>query len=74
MPARASHLATNSERDALQRPRISGEMTLKAIGPTTHRTVLKMMAKGWVERGSDGRMYRITPDGDAALRAKMPLR
>lgn len=74
MPARASHLPTNSERDALQRLRASGEMTLKALGPTTHRTVLKMIAKGWVERGNDSRTYRITPDGDAALRAKMPLR
>ena len=74
MPARASHLPTNSERDALQRLRASGEMTLKAIGPTSHRTVLKMIAKGWVEPGSDSRTYRITLDGDAALRAKMPLR
>ena len=49
-------------------------MTLKAIGPTSHRTVLKMIAKGWVEPGSDSRTYRITLDGDAALRAKMPLR
>lgn len=73
MPARASHLPTNSERDALQRLRASGEMTLKALGPTTHRVVLKMMAKGWVEPGHNSRSYRITPTGDAALRAKMPL-
>jgi DNA-binding IclR family transcriptional regulator len=74
VPARPSHLPTNSERDALQRLRASGEMTLKAIGPTSHRVVLKMMAKGWVEHGSEGRTYRITPDGNAALRAKMPVR
>ena len=47
VPARASHLPTNSERNALQRLRASGEMTLKALGSTSHRTVLKMMAKGW---------------------------
>jgi DNA-binding IclR family transcriptional regulator len=74
VPARPSHLPTNSERDALQRLRASGEMTLKALGPTTHRVVLKMIVKGWVEHGSESRTYRITAEGDAALRAKMPLR
>src|ERR1700712_1806591 len=63
VPARASHLLTTIERGALQKLRASGEMTLAAIGPF-HRTVLKMIAKGWVERGSDGLTYRLTPDGD----------
>ena len=64
----------NVKRNALQRMRAAGgEMTLKALAPTTHRTIVKMIEKGWVERGSDSRTYRITPAGDAELRAKMPI-
>jgi len=74
VPARARHLPTTSEREALQRLRASGEMTLKAIGPASHRTILKMIAKGWIERASESLAYRITPDGEAALRAKIPVR
>jgi len=72
MPPRASHLPSNAERDALQKLRHGSEFTLRELAPTGHRTVLTMTAKGWIERGSKSGTYRITPHGDAALRAKIP--
>ena len=72
MPARASHLPTSSERDALQKLRSGRELALRALEPTGPRTILNMVAKGWIERGSRSGSYRITPRGDAALCLKIP--
>jgi hypothetical protein len=72
MPARASHLPTSSERDALQKLRAGRELTLRALEPTGQRTIANMLPKGWIERGSTAGTYRITPAGLAALRIKIP--
>ncbi|MCS3929239.1 hypothetical protein M2175_004270 [Bradyrhizobium elkanii] len=72
MPARASHLPTSSERDALQKLRAGRELTLRALEPTGQRTIVNMLAKGWIERGSTAGTHRITPAGLAALLIKIP--
>jgi hypothetical protein len=33
-----------------------------------------MVAKGWIEKQPDGRTYCITPAGDAALKATIPVK
>jgi hypothetical protein len=72
MPPRARHLPSNAERNALQRLRPGAELTLRELAPTGHRTILTMIAKGWIERGSEGRTYRITVAGKTAMRLKIP--
>jgi hypothetical protein len=49
-------------------------MTLKALEPTSRRTVLSMKEKGWIEPGVEAGTYLITAAGDAAMRSQMPLR
>ncbi len=71
MPARVSHLPTYRERVALQLLRGRSELPLKALHPTGMSTVAKMVSKGWVECVSAG-TYRITPAGDAAMKAELP--
>ena len=71
MPARASHLPSHIERRALLELRSRGELSARDLEPTGQRSILKMMEKGWVE-GSGG-TYRITPAGEAALRAQLPM-
>lgn len=71
MPARASHLPTSSERDALQKLRAGRELALRDLEPTGKRTVSNMLSKAWIERGSAAGTYRITSAGLAALRVKI---
>ena len=68
MPARPSHIPTYFERLGLEatiksRP-IPGE-----VGP---RTVIKMLAKGWIEPAGPNRKYRITEAGFDAMKRKIP--
>lgn len=70
MPPRASHLPTHVERNALQKLRSGHEM--RFLAPTGHRTILNLMAKGWIQRGTESGTDRITPSGDVALRMKLP--
>jgi hypothetical protein len=65
VPARANHLPNHFERIALQRLRAAGQMTLRALEPTTRRTVLSMMEKSWIELGVEAGTYGI-------LRLAMP--
>jgi len=73
MPTRASHLPTHLERSALQKLAARGELSARSLEPTGKRTILKMMAKGWVERGGVRGTYRITSAGNGALRAQLPM-
>jgi hypothetical protein len=71
MPSRPSHLPNHRERTAMQLLRAHGELPLLKLHPTGPTTIAKMVQKDWVERvGSDS--YRITPAGEAALRAELP--
>jgi hypothetical protein len=71
MPQRAGHLPTYLERSVLQKL-TGGEIPATGLSPVT--TVGKLFAKGWIEYGSSPRVYRITPTGEAALRAKLPMK
>jgi hypothetical protein len=37
------------------------------------RTIARILAKGWIEVIGNPETYRITPQGVAALKAKIPL-
>ena len=55
----------------MQLLRSRGELSLLQLHPTGPTTIAKMVEKTWVERvGSD--RYRITPEGEAALKAELP--
>jgi hypothetical protein len=73
MPARQKNLPSYVERTALQRLHPGEELSARDLEPTTARTILKLLAKGWIELGSSSGRYRITPAGDAALSAPLPL-
>jgi hypothetical protein len=69
MPPRESHLPTYFERTLMQKARASGELPIReARSPT----IVKMLAKGWIERNASN-AFRVTPTGEIALKAKMPL-
>jgi hypothetical protein len=75
VPARPSHLPHNLERTALQKLRATQGLPLAQLHPAGLQTVVKMVAKGWIERKPDARgatRYCITPAGEAALKAKIP--
>jgi predicted transcriptional regulator len=42
--------------------------------PAGKQTILKMLAKGWIEKQADGRTYCITPEGQEALKAIIPVK
>jgi len=70
MPPRAKHLPNIHERSVLQK------LSKGALPVTELRsaaTVAKMLDKGWIERGSSDRVFRITPAGEAAGRAELSL-
>jgi hypothetical protein len=70
MPPRASHLPNVFERTVLQKLTAGEKPAADLIRGVT---VEKLLAKGWIDHGSSPRVYRITPAGEAALRAKLPL-
>jgi hypothetical protein len=72
VPPRPDHLPSYVERNALLKLRSGHELPLGKLSPTGHSSILKMIAKGWIVRGTASGSYRITPEGEAALRAKIP--
>jgi hypothetical protein len=69
MPPRAGHLPNVVERVALQELK-AGELPAQRIG--SHTVIANLLSKGWIERGSTARNYRITPAGTEALRRRLP--
>jgi hypothetical protein len=66
---RPSHLPHYIERAALQKMSPIYGLPLAKLHPAGERTVARMLAKGWIERGLDGTtgaVYRITTAGNAA--------
>jgi hypothetical protein len=74
MPARPSHIPHAIERTALQKMSAIRGLSPDQLHPAGTQTIARMLAKGWIERQSDGRTYCITPAGDAALRTPIPSR
>jgi DNA-binding PadR family transcriptional regulator len=56
----------------MQNMRVHGELPLAKLYPTGKPTLERMLAKGWIEVGGSPETYRITPAGEAALKAKIP--
>lgn len=74
MPARAPHLPHYIERTALQKLRAYADLPATHLLPAGQKTLANMVQKGWIEStpGSMAR-YRITPEGETALRAEIPM-
>lgn len=73
MPARASHLPQANERAALQVMSLTRGLLANQI-PAGAKLLARMVAKGWIEKQSDGRTYCKTPKGDEALKATIPVK
>jgi predicted transcriptional regulator len=74
MPPRPKHIPHNIERTTLQKMSHTRGLTFQRLQPAGKQTVAGMVAKGWIEKQPDGRTYCITPAGDAALRAFIPVK
>ena len=75
MPARPSHLPHYLERTALQKINATRGLSLAQLYPASRWTIAGMIAKGWVKKqmgANRGERYRITPAGEATLKAKIP--
>jgi DNA-binding PadR family transcriptional regulator len=74
MPVRSSHIPDNLERTTLQKMNATEGLLLRQLYPAGQVTLDRMIAKGWIEKQMDanGAGYRITPAGEAALKAKIP--
>ena len=74
MATRPGHIPHNVERSALQKMSATEGLTQDRLHPAGGRTIAGMIAKGWIERQADHRTYCITPAGDAALKAVIPVK
>jgi hypothetical protein len=77
MRARPSHIPHSVERTTLQRMSPTEGQRIEELHPSGKQTVASMMAKGWIERRSDGQgraVYCITAAGQDALKAPIPLK
>ena len=54
----------------MQKLLVTGELSTTKLA--AHRTLKRMLDKGWIECGISSSTYRITPTGNAALKAKLP--
>ena len=69
MPLRAGHLPNHVERSCLQKLRAHAELRADRL-PAGKQALARLIEKGWIE--SSGFAYRITPAGEAAMKAKIP--
>ena len=74
MPPRPSCIPHNAERTALQKMSPTRGLTVERLLPAGPRTIAGMVAKGWIAKQPDGRTFCITPAGDEALRALIPVK
>jgi len=72
VPSRPSHLPHYAERAALQKLRATPGLPAPHLMPAGPKTIAKMAAKGWIEL-QGGARYCITPAGEAALKAVIPI-
>jgi hypothetical protein len=74
MPIRASHLPHYVERTVLQKLRATPGLLALHLMPAGPKTLSKMVEKTWIAplAGSPVR-YCITPEGEAALKAEIPM-
>ena len=74
MAPRPAHIPHSAERTALQKMSPTRGLTAERLYPTGSQTIAGMVAKGWIEKQPDGQTYCITPAGDSALRAVIPVK
>ena len=74
MPAGPSHIPQAKERAALQKMNITRGIPPEQLHLAGKQMIASMVAKGWIEKQPDGRTYCITPSGDAALKALIPVK
>lgn len=74
MPPRPSHIPHATERTALQKMSRARGLSADKLHPAGKQTIAKMVAKGWIEKHSDGRTYCITANGEAALKRVIPAK
>jgi hypothetical protein len=74
MPPRAPHIPHAIERAALQKMSPTRGLPPEGLHPAGTQVIAGMQAKGWIEKQPDGRTYCITPAGDEALRAIIPIK
>jgi hypothetical protein len=76
MPVRSSQIPHNLERTTLQKMNATEGLLVRQLYPAGQVTLDRMLAaKDWIEKQMDakaGAKYRITPAGEAALKAKIP--
>jgi hypothetical protein len=75
MPQRPGHIPHANERTALQKLKPGEGLPIEKMHPAGRATVEKMVAKGWLELGSDTRgrrTYCVTAAGQEALRTPIP--
>ena len=76
MPLRPSHLPHNLERSALQKLNAEWALASSKVHPAGKKTIAGKLAKGCIKEqmvGDQGASYVISPEGDAALKAKIPV-
>jgi hypothetical protein len=74
MPTRASHLPHYVERTALQKLQASPGLPALYLMPAGPKTLSKMVAKTWIApQAGSPTCYCITPEGEAALKAEIPM-
>jgi hypothetical protein len=76
MPPPPTHLPHNLARSTLQRMSATQGLPSTQMHPAGKNTIAGMLAKGWIKKqvlASGGSSYLITPAGEAALKAKVPL-
>jgi hypothetical protein len=73
VPARASHLPNYQQRNVLSKLSSGRELTAAQLYPPEATVLIKMVAKGWIERVGQN-SFRITALGKSALKAPLPDR
>ena len=74
MPARPAHLPHYVERTALQKLRATSDLPATHLMPAGQKTLANMVQKGWITPSAGGATrYRITPAGETALKAEIPM-
>jgi hypothetical protein len=76
MPPRDPEIPNHRERSALQLINSGNWVIRNDLYPAGNATIASLVRKGWIEKQmvSGGARYRITPAGEAALKAKIPDR
>jgi len=73
MPPPPRRIPLANERTVLQKMSLTRGLPPEQLH-ASDRLLATMVAKGWIEKQPDGRTYCITPAGDEALRAIIPVK